>query len=95
LNYKEIFKDTDSGIPIMVKFAVFGKGLKVDVKQRYDRFLYDQNEDKQSLKTQTALVCSLLDIANIQIDRQLFERMNLYDYAAYLENSILYRFFWL
>jgi hypothetical protein len=44
----------------MVKFYVFGKGLKEDVEDRYYRYLTDSGTTLPDLiKIQTVLVCSL------------------------------------
>ena len=49
---KEVY-DYTIGDPIMVKFAVLGKGLEQDVEEMYDRYLKLQQEMK------TMLICSL------------------------------------
>jgi tetratricopeptide (TPR) repeat protein len=79
---KWIFVNTN-GNPLMVKFFVVGQGLDKDVKIRFNRHLYDP------MRMHTMLVCSLLDIANIQITDDMLENMNILEYAYYLENITL------
>ena len=87
-----IFYNTN-GHPIMVKFYVFGKGLKEDVEDRYYRYLTDATTTLPDLtKIQTALVCSLLDIANLAITDKLLERMEIQDHAYDLEHAMLYQY---
>lgn len=71
----------------MVKFAVIGKGLEEDVKERYDRYLV-----KDPLSMQTMLVCSLLDIANLQITDNLLEDMDVIEYAYNLDHATIYQY---
>jgi tetratricopeptide (TPR) repeat protein len=88
----KIFSNTN-GHPIMVKFYVFGKGLEEDVEDRYYRYLTDVTTTLPDLtKIQTALVCSLLDIANLPITDKLLERMEIQDHAYDLEHAMLYQY---
>ena len=85
----KIFNDTN-GQPIMVKFSVLGKGLKEDVEDRYYRYLINDTTSLPDLtKIQTALICSLLDIANIPITDKLLEKMDIQKYAFDLEHVLL------
>jgi tetratricopeptide (TPR) repeat protein len=87
-----IFHNTN-GHPIMVKFYVIGKGLKEDVEDRYYRYLTDVATTLPDLaKIQTAIMCSLLDIANLSITDKLLERMGIQDHAYELEHAILYQY---
>jgi tetratricopeptide (TPR) repeat protein len=87
-----IFEDT-KGHPIMVKFYVFGRGLEEDVKDRYYRYLNDQvTMQPDSIKIQTMLICSLLDIANLPITEKLLERMEVQGHAYDLEHAMLYQY---
>ena len=62
----------------MVKFYVFGKGLLEDVRERYDRYLFNSmTMQHDSEKIQTIIVCSLLDIANLPITDKLLEKMGM------------------
>lgn len=72
--------------PIMVKFAVNGKGLEEDVKERYDRYLTDP------MSVQTMLICSLLDIANLETRDKLLEGMELIEYAHGLNHATIYQY---
>jgi tetratricopeptide (TPR) repeat protein len=84
--------DNTKGHPIMVKFYVFGKGLEEDVQDRYYRYLFDQSTSQNDIiRTQTMLVCSLLDIGNIPITDKLLEEMNLLSHAYNLEHALLYQ----
>ncbi len=86
--------DSTKGQPIMVKFYVFGAGLKVDVQDRYYRYLTDMaTTQPDSIKIQTVLVCSLLDIANLPITDQLLQRMEILSHAYDLEHAMLYQYF--
>jgi tetratricopeptide (TPR) repeat protein len=88
----KIYRNTN-GHPIMVKFYVLGKGLKEDVEDRYYRYLTDVTTTLPDLtKIQTALVCSLLDIANLSITDKLLERMEIQDHAYDLEHALLYQY---
>jgi tetratricopeptide (TPR) repeat protein len=75
------------GNPIMVKFFVIGhgQGLEQDVNERHSRYLKDPNN------MQTMLVCSLLDIANLQINYAVLENMGLKRYADKLHGDLLHR----
>jgi tetratricopeptide (TPR) repeat protein len=85
----KIFSNTN-GHPIMVKFYVLGKGLVEDVQDRYYRYLTDVTTTlPDSTKIQTALVCSLLDIANLSITDKLLKRMEIQDHAYDLEHVML------
>ena len=83
-----------TGLPIMVKFNIFGKGLKEDVEDRYYRYITDGSDTEQPDlgKIQTILVCSLLDIANLPITDKLLEKMDLLSTAYALEHAILYQY---
>jgi hypothetical protein len=70
----------------MVKFAVIGKGLEEDVKERYYRYLTDPSS------MQTMLVCSLLEIANLQTKDKLLEGMELVEYAYSLDHATIYQY---
>jgi tetratricopeptide (TPR) repeat protein len=89
--------DNTKGNPIMVKFYVFGKGLKEDVQDRYYRYLTDsETTQPDSIKIQTVLICSLLDIANLPITDQLLQSMAILSHAYELEHAMLYQYlgFW-
>ena len=87
-----IFHNTN-GHPIMVKFYVIGKGLKEDVEDRYYRYLTDVTTTLPDLaKIQTAIMCSLLDIANLSITNKLLERMEIQIMLIRLEHAILYQY---
>ena len=90
-NAKEIFEDT-GGHPIMVKFAVFGKGLREDVEDRYGRYLLvDTNREKpDSNRIRTVIVCSLFHISTLQMTDELLDKMGLITYANDLDRAILY-----
>jgi hypothetical protein len=81
---KEVY-DYTIGDPIMVKFAVLGKGLEQDVEEMYDRYLKPQQEMK------TMLICSLLDISNIAITDRMIELCGVRESALHLNGSILHR----
>src|SRR5918995_4345132 len=81
---KEVY-DYTIGDPIMVKFAVLGKGLEQDVEEMYDRYLKLQQEMK------TMLICSLLDISNIAITDRMIELCGVRESALHLNGSILHR----
>jgi hypothetical protein len=83
---EKIYQCTAKGHPIMVKFAVIGKGLEEDVKERYDRYLTDP------MSMQTMLVCSLLDIANLETTDKLLEGMELIEYAYGLNHATIYQY---
>jgi tetratricopeptide (TPR) repeat protein len=85
--------DNTNGQPIMVKFYVFGKGLKEDVEDRYYRYLTDVTTTLPDLtKIQTALVCSLLDIGNLPITDKLLEKMEIQRHVYDLEHAMLYQY---
>ena len=65
---QEIY-DYTKGDPIMVKFAVFGQGLDKNVDEMYHRNL------KSQLEMKTMLICSLLDISNIEITDKVYRKM--------------------
>ncbi len=89
---KQIHKDT-GGHPIMVKFFVFGNGLHIDVRDRYLKYLIDQQTKlPDPSMIQTMLICSLLDIANLSITDKLLESMEILSYAYALEHTTLYRY---
>ena len=92
LNKKAIdIYDKTKGNPIMVKFAVFSKGLHVDVEDRFLNYMHDpRSKLVDPFKFQTAIVCSLLDIAGVQINDRLLESMKLKQYARTLRGAILY-----
>lgn len=86
----DIYKST-KGNPIIVKFAVFTEGLRKDVDDRYDKYMRDPiSRLPDSLKIQTAIVCSLLDITGITITDTLLESMNLKEHARPLKGALLY-----
>ena len=70
VNAKEIFEDT-GGHPIMVKFAVFGKGLREDVEDRYGRYLLvDANREKpDSNRIRTVIDMYIIPYFNSSNDR--------------------------
>jgi hypothetical protein len=77
----------------MVKFYVFGKGLLEDVRERYDRYLFNSmTMQHDSEKIQTIIVCSLLDIANLPIPDKLLEKMDIISTAYDLEHAMLYQY---
>jgi tetratricopeptide (TPR) repeat protein len=82
-----IFQETKGGIPILVKFYLFGGGLLHDVQRRYEDYLQGDSE-----KIKTILVCSLLDIASLPITEKLLDDMKLLKYAYDLERKVLYYF---
>jgi tetratricopeptide (TPR) repeat protein len=85
--------DNTNGNPIMVKFYVFGKGLLEDVRERYDRYLFNSmTMQHDSEKIQTIIVCSLLDIANLPIPDKLLEKMDIISTAYDLEHAMLYQY---
>jgi tetratricopeptide (TPR) repeat protein len=88
--------DTTKGLPIMVKFYIFGKGLEEDVEDRYYRYLTDPptvTEQQSSLtRIQVMLICALLDIANLPITNKLLEKMGILSTAYDLENAMLYQY---
>jgi hypothetical protein len=87
---EKIYNDT-KGIPIMVKFSVFGQGLYNDVEERYLNYLIDPaNKRPDPLKIQTTLACCLLDIAGLQITDKLLSNMKIKKYAYRLRHSLLY-----
>jgi tetratricopeptide (TPR) repeat protein len=86
---KKIYKET-KGHPIMVKFSVFRDGLLNDVIDRYGTYLIDPtNHLPDPSKIQTALVCCLLDIANLQITDKLLSDMKLMNLAEQLKDALL------
>ena len=85
--------DNTKGNPIMVKFYVFGKGLLEDVRERYDRYLFNSmTMQHDSEKIQTIIVCSLLDIANLPITDKLLEQIDILSTAYALEHAMLYQY---
>ena len=84
---ENIYQYTANGHPIMVKFAVIGKGLEEDVKERYLRYLVTN-----PMNMQTMLVCSLLDIGNLQITNKLLEDMELLEYVYSLDHATMYQY---
>ncbi len=90
-NAKEIFEET-GGSPIMVKFSVFGKGLREDVEDRYGRYLLvDANREKpDSNRIRTVIICSLFHISTLQMTDELLDKMGLLAYANDLDRAILY-----
>jgi tetratricopeptide (TPR) repeat protein len=89
--YCEKIHQETNGHPILVKFAVFQEGLRNDVEKRYINYLNDRKTQMpDALKIQTALVCSLLDIAGIQISDKSLENMKLKKYAYALRFALLY-----
>ncbi len=89
---EKIYKDTN-GHPIMVKFAVIGEGLRKDVEDRYLDYLIDQTSKiADPSKIQTILVCSLLDIAGLQITDRLLNDMKIKKYAKNLRHALLYHY---
>ena len=89
---ENIYNDTAKGHPLMVKFSVFGKGLRSDVERRYENYLRDpeQSEEAFAMKMTTMLVCSLLEITGLPISEELLEDMDLLNYAVDLEGATLY-----
>ena len=91
----QIFDNT-KGLPIMVKFYVFGKGLEEDVEDRYYRYLtyvptaVEQQSDLTRI--QAMLICALLDISNLPITDKLLEKMGILSTAYDLENAMLYQY---
>jgi tetratricopeptide (TPR) repeat protein len=81
---QEIY-DYTKGDPIMVKFSVFGQGLEQDVEEMYDRYLRPQLEMK------TMLICSLLDMSNIEITDAILERCGVLMGAYNLDGTTLSR----
>ena len=81
---QRIYESTN-GSPILVKFAVLGKGLRKDVEDRIEDYL-----KKDSNFMLTALVSSILVIGGIKITNDLFEKMQIKKYALRLEHAILY-----
>ena len=77
--------DYTMGDPIMVKFAVLGKGLEKDIEEMNDRYLRPQQEMK------TMLICSLLDISNIAITDRMLELCGVLESAYHLNGSLLHR----
>ena len=93
LNLASKIYDNTKGNPIMVKFYVFGKGLLEDVRERYDRYLFNSvTMQHDSEKIQTIIVCSLLDIANLPITDKLLEKMDIISTAYDLEHAMLYQY---
>ncbi len=90
-NAKEIFEDT-GGHPIMVKFAVVGKGLREDVEDRYGRYLLaDANREKPDRnRICTVIICSLFHISTLQVTDEVLDKMELTTYANDLDRAILY-----
>ena len=90
-NAKEIFEDT-RGHPIMVKFSVFGKGLREDVEDRYGRYLLvDTDREKpDSNRIRTVIVCSLFHISTLQMTDEVLDKMGLLTYANDLDKAVLY-----
>lgn len=87
---EKIYKDT-KGHPIMVKFSVLGNGLYNDVEIRYLNYLIKkENTLPDPSKIQTILVCSLLNISNLQITDQLLIDMEVKKFANKLRHALLY-----
>jgi len=85
--------NSSKGHPIMVKFLVFGKGLREDVEDRYYRYLFNQSTSQPEIKKiQVMLICSILDISNLPITNKLLEQMDLLSYAYDLERALLYQY---
>ncbi len=79
-----IIKETNC-LPIMIKFYLFKQGLRTDVERRYENYLKNYPE-----RMHTMLVCSLLDISNLQITDSLLENMNIIQHAYELRGTTLY-----
>jgi tetratricopeptide (TPR) repeat protein len=90
-DYEKIFDETRGGIPIMVKFAVLGTSLYEDVQNRYNHYIKNSySENEYSMRIQTAIVCSLLDIAGVTVNDRLLKDINLWEGALALKDAILY-----
>ena len=81
-----IFKETERGYPILVKFLLFGKGLYEDMKSRYYDYLANDNN---IMKLYTMLICAILERANIAITDDLLTEMKIILYARELKNQTL------
>jgi tetratricopeptide (TPR) repeat protein len=81
-----IFKETEAGYPILVKFLLFGKGLYEDMSNRYHSYLANDNN---IMKLHTMLICSILERANIPITSDLLTAMKIITYAKELKNQTL------
>ena len=83
------------GIPIMLKFAVFKKGLFFDVVDKYGQYFCDAKGKKDANKIETMTACSFIDIgsdigSDIQITKQILESANILSYAEDLIGVTLY-----
>jgi hypothetical protein len=79
-----LYKETHGDL-IRIRFLVFGKGLALDARLSYDDYLQDNAK-----KLLITLVCSLSDLANYVVTKEVFEYIQLSDYAIDLnEESIL------
>jgi tetratricopeptide (TPR) repeat protein len=68
----------------MIKFYLLGQGLRTDVERRYENYLEDYPG-----RIHTMLVCSLLDISNLQINDSLLENMNIIEDADHLKHATI------
>jgi hypothetical protein len=69
----------------MAKFSLFSQSLRYDVTERYDRYL------KSRLQMKAMLICSLLDIASLEITNTILERCGVLRGAYYIQGAILYQ----
>ncbi len=86
--------DETKGHPMLVKFFVFGKGLKHDVERRYTLYLKkdgDQaNQESELDVMKTMLACALLDLSNYPITDELLNNLGIKEYALYLHQKTLW-----
>ena len=78
------------GNPLLIKFFIIGKGLNVDVEDRYSRYLYDNKlETFNEKKVELLITTFVLDFANIPITNYFLDETGLLDYANSLKDAIL------
>jgi tetratricopeptide (TPR) repeat protein len=73
------------GNPVLVKFAILGKGLRKDVEDRIEDYL-----NKDSNYMITALATSILSICGIKITDEILAKIEIKKYAVRLERVLLH-----
>ena len=73
-----------NGLPVLLRFMITGNGLRQDVEEKVSRYLADPK------KRQTAIICSILELADFKIHYDLLKKINVIEHARSLENTILF-----
>ena len=74
------------GNPLLLKFAAFGSGLKLDVRERCDRYINNIERMK------TMILCALFDLSTLRVEDSLLEKMNILKEAYKLEAATLHKY---